>query len=142
MRESRWLALVIFLLAVGRGMAEDHPCGAESPGGGCLQRIHPAGGWFPYGGGLLHWWNPDCFPNCGGPDDYCRKSLPNVCRPKYPPFYTYGPPEICGPSCHKLPDGCQSHGPQTTMHESARYEPEVSAMSGERFEHVWTSRVR
>jgi hypothetical protein len=59
-----------------------------------LQRMHPVGGWHPYGGGLLHWWNPHCFPRQGAPDDYCRKPLPRVCWPPYPPYYVWGPPEI------------------------------------------------
>ena len=53
--------------------------------------------WQPYDGGLLRWWNPCCFPRCGAPDDYCRKPLPNVCWPPYPPYYTAGPQEI---GCH------------------------------------------
>ena len=62
-----------------------------------LQRLHPVGGWNPYGGGLLHWWNPHCFPcQCGGPDDYCRKPLPRVCWPPYPPYY------ICGAAGDRL----------------------------------------
>jgi hypothetical protein len=59
-----------------------------------LQRLHPVGGWDPYGGGLLHWWNRHCFPHDCGPDDYCRKPLPKVCWPPYPPSYTWGPPEL------------------------------------------------
>jgi hypothetical protein len=60
-----------------------------------LKRLHPAGGWNPYGGGLLHWWNLYCIPRCGAPDDYCRKPLPRVCWPPYPSYYIWGPPEIC-----------------------------------------------
>jgi hypothetical protein len=59
-----------------------------------LARLHPVGGWDPDGGGLFHWWNPHCFPCCGGPDDYCRKPPPPVCRPLYPPYYFWGPPPI------------------------------------------------
>jgi hypothetical protein len=62
-----------------------------------LQRFHPAGGWNPDGGGLLHWWNPHCFPRCGGPDDYCRKPPPNVCWPPYPPYYMWGTPQSAHP---------------------------------------------
>jgi hypothetical protein len=58
-----------------------------------LERMAPAGGWHPYGGGLLHWWNPCCFPCCGAPDDYCRKPLPKFCWPAYPPYYIWGAPE-------------------------------------------------
>ncbi|MDR3635917.1 MAG: hypothetical protein P4L84_19095 [Isosphaeraceae bacterium] len=47
-----------------------------------LHRLGPAGGWNPDGGGLFHWWNPDCFPAPCTPDDYCRKPIP---RPYCPP---------------------------------------------------------
>ena len=63
----------------------------------CLQRFHPVGGWHPDRGGLLHWWNPRCFPRCGGPDDYCRKPPPQVCWPPYPAYYIFGTPEIHHP---------------------------------------------
>jgi hypothetical protein len=62
-----------------------------------LQRLRPAGGWHPDGGGLLHWWEPHCFPRCGGPDDYCRKPPPDVCWPPYPPYYIWGPPAVDHP---------------------------------------------
>jgi hypothetical protein len=65
-----------------------------------LQRFRPAGGWNPYGGGLLHWWNPHCFPCQTAPDDYCRKPLPEMCWPPYPPYYVWGPPEIVYPTGH------------------------------------------
>jgi hypothetical protein len=44
-----------------------------------LQRLQPVGGCNP-GGGLFHWWNPCCLPSACGPNDYCRKPMPNVCR--------------------------------------------------------------
>jgi hypothetical protein len=66
------------------------------------QRFRPVGGWHPDDGGLLHWWNPDCFPRCGGPDDYCRKPPPHVCWPPYPPYYLWGPLEV-GPPCGNGP---------------------------------------
>jgi hypothetical protein len=50
------------------------------PGDHFLQRFAPVGGWHP-AGGFLHWWDPHCFPRWCGPDDYCRKPFPNVCRP-------------------------------------------------------------
>lgn len=59
-----------------------------------LQRARPVGGWNPYGGGVLHWWNPHCLPRYVAPDDYCRKPLPGVCWPLYPPYYTWGSTEI------------------------------------------------
>jgi hypothetical protein len=45
-----------------------------------IRRIAPVGGWHPDEGGLLRWWNPCCCSSQCYPDDYCRKSLPNVCR--------------------------------------------------------------
>jgi hypothetical protein len=96
MKLQAWLgAALLTLLAAGWTCAGEPP-GAEPPA--CTPwRLGPAGGCFPYGGGLLHWWPRDCFPRCGGPDDYCRKSLPSVCWPPYPPYYIWGPPEICHP---------------------------------------------
>ena len=44
-----------------------------------FQRMHPVGGWNP-GGGLFHWWDPCCLSSACGPNDYCRKPFPNVCR--------------------------------------------------------------
>ena len=81
--------LVLTLILCGQGL------GGE--GGGPLappHRFQPAGGWHPYGDGLLHWWGPHCFPCQSAPDDYCRKPLPRVCWPPYPPYYVWGPPEI------------------------------------------------
>jgi hypothetical protein len=92
MRRCAWIAALILTLPASRlGFAGQPPsCEQDAP---CfLQRVAPAGGWFPYGGGLLHWWNPHCFPCCCGPDDYCRKPLPCVCWPAYPSFYVWGPP--------------------------------------------------
>jgi hypothetical protein len=67
-------------------------------------RMHPVGGWNPYGGGLFHWWNPDCFPCQPGPDDYCRKPLPRVCWGPYPRYYIWAPPLPAYPTGHELPD--------------------------------------
>jgi hypothetical protein len=92
-----WLgALLIALIAAGRGTGQE-PQHCDPAQTSFLQRWYPAGGWHPYGGGLLSWWNPYCFPRCGGPDDYCRKPLPKVCWPAYPPYYTWGRPEVCCP---------------------------------------------
>jgi hypothetical protein len=55
-----------------------------------LARIRPAGGCNPDGRGLFHWWNPHCFPRPCGPDLYCRKPMPNVCRPRTP----FAPPYV------------------------------------------------
>jgi hypothetical protein len=97
MRHRVWItALAVALVASASGLAAEPQC-CEPSQDVFLKQVAPAGGWFPYGGGLLHWWNPGCFPRCGAPDDYCRKPLPPVCRPPYPCFYTWGPPEISCP---------------------------------------------
>jgi hypothetical protein len=105
MTRHAWIGvLLLALIAVGRGSGGEPP-GCE-PGRPCfLQRLGPVGGWCPYGGGLLHWWDSHCFPRCGGPDDYCRKPLPRVCWPAYPPYYIWGSPEVCYPQC-KGPRNC------------------------------------
>jgi hypothetical protein len=90
MRRQSWVTVLLALFAVGRACAADPPCceprpasglGATSPYPACCRcgRLAPAGGWHPYGGGLLCWWPRHCFPCAGGPDDYCRKPLPRVC---------------------------------------------------------------
>ncbi len=106
MRGPVWLGTVLLaLLAAGQTIGGEPSC-CPPPGNSVLGRIRPVGGWFPYGGGLLRWWPRCCFPCCGGPDDYCRKPLPPVCRPPYPPFYTWGPPQGCCPQ-----GGCADHAP-------------------------------
>jgi hypothetical protein len=97
MKRHMWIAaLVVALIGAVAAPGAGPPC-HEPPREGFLKRLAPAGGWHPDGGGLLHWWPRHCFPRCGGPDDYCRKPLPHVCWPPYPPCYTWGPPEICHP---------------------------------------------
>jgi hypothetical protein len=97
MRRLAWVAmLIVALVAVGRGPGAE-PCCRESSQDCGLTRLGPAGGWDPYGGGLLHWWNPHWFPHSGAPDDYCRKPLPRFGWGPYPPFYIWGRPEGC---CH------------------------------------------
>jgi hypothetical protein len=87
-----WIgAFLIALTAAARGLGGEPRC-CEPPQVGFLERVCPAGGWDPYGGGLLHWWPSHCFPRCGGADDYCRKKLPPVCWPSYPAWYIWGPP--------------------------------------------------
>ena len=106
-RRQVWLGtLVVALLGAGQGLAAEDVC--CKPSQDCfVKRLGPVGGWSPYGGGLLHWWNPCCFPCAGAPDDYCRKPLPKVCWPAYPSYYIWGPPESCCPQgnghldCHK-----------------------------------------
>jgi hypothetical protein len=96
MRCFVWIGtLAVALIAGGRGLSAEAPRCCEPPQGCFLERIGPVGGWCPYGGGLLSWWNKHCFPCTGGPDDYCRKPLPVVCWPHYPSFYIWGPPEEC-----------------------------------------------
>jgi hypothetical protein len=93
MRRPVWVgAALLALVAGGRGLAGEPGCCEPAPS--CfLRRIAPVGGWCPYGGGLVRWWPPHCFPRCGGPDDYCHKTLPRVCWPPYPPYYIWGRPE-------------------------------------------------
>jgi len=94
MKAQRWIAGFLFvLLTAGLGIS-----GEPAPKG-FLDCLAPAGGWHPYGGGLLHWWPKHCFPHCGGPDDYCRKSLPCVCWSAYPASVTSGAAEKCDPPC-------------------------------------------
>jgi hypothetical protein len=102
MRCLTWIAaLAALLLASGSAPAAEPAC--CEPLRNFFERIHPAGGWFPYGGGLLRWWEPCCFPCGGAPDDYCRKPLPCACWPPYPPYYIWGPPECCSPPCNGAP---------------------------------------
>jgi hypothetical protein len=85
MRHSVWIGTVtIALLAGGRGWCGEPPC-CEPPQECVLKRLAPVGGWHPYGGSLLHWWDPCWFPCDGGPDDYCPKPLPRLRWPVCPP---------------------------------------------------------
>jgi hypothetical protein len=96
---SAWTILLAFI-SCGRGLGGEGGAGDEPSSGHFLHRLRPEGGWNPYGGGVLHWWKRDCFPCYTAPDDYCRKPLPRVCWPKYPEYYTWGPPEIVHPPNH------------------------------------------
>src|SRR4051794_17708559 len=90
-----------------------------------LQRVGPVGGWFPYGGGLLHWWDPHCFPRWGGPDDYCHKNLPPVCWPPYLPWYLHVSEGTQRP--------CQGSAPASAAqrkHESAGFFGEIPHREG------------
>ena len=99
MRRQAWIGAVLFALLAGGWASGGEPPRCE-PGQPCLlEQQRPAAAWFPYGGGLLHWWDPHCFPRCAGPDDYCRKKLPKVCWPAYPPWYVWDRPGTCYPDC-------------------------------------------
>jgi hypothetical protein len=114
MRRQVWIGtLVVALIAGGGGLRAGPPC--CEPAQDCfLQRLAPAGGWHPYGGGLLRWWPRHCFPCGGAPDDYCRKSLPSVCWPPYPFYYIWwAPPEI---GCPGHPCGRAGNEPQAIPH--------------------------
>jgi hypothetical protein len=91
--QVRMWAFVLTLIASSQALGGERGC-CEPLQQRFVQRLHPVGGWAPYGGGLLHWWNPCCLPRCGAPDDYCRKPLPGVCWPAYPSYYLWGLPEI------------------------------------------------
>jgi hypothetical protein len=91
MRGPMWIGTLVVVLVVGRGQGSE-PLAREPCPDSCLKRWGPAGGWNPYGGGLLHWWNPCWFTRCGGPDDYCRKPLPRLCWPTRPCNCTGGTP--------------------------------------------------
>jgi hypothetical protein len=109
MRRHLWIgALFVALIAAGRGSGAEPPC-CEPTQDCFFKRLAPVGGWHPYGGGLLHWWNPFCFPCGGAPDDYCRKPLPRVCWPAYPPYSIWGPPEICFPQANGPRDCNKPH---------------------------------
>jgi hypothetical protein len=96
--------ILLTLIPCGRGLGGEGGVSDEPPHRHFLQRLRPVGGWNPYGGGVLHWWNPHCFPCQSAPDDYCRKPLPRVCWPPYPPYYIWGPPEIGYPPSGGFPD--------------------------------------
>jgi hypothetical protein len=107
MNRHTWAAALVLTVSVGAW-----GIGAELGCPSFLERVGPVGGWCPYGAGPLSWWNSHCFPRCGGPDDYCRKNLPTVCWPPYPPCYIWGPaapvaPEMQppGPAVRVEPSG-------------------------------------
>lgn len=94
MKRYAWIAAGLALLAGSWAYGGNPSCCEPSPKG-FLQRFSPVGGWFPDSGGLLHWWPQHCFPCRSAPDDYCRKPLPKICWPPYPPYYIWGPPPGC-----------------------------------------------
>jgi hypothetical protein len=102
MQTRKLWTLAIALVMSGPAYGGETACD-DTPREPFLRRLHPKGGWHPYGGGLFHWWNRACFPGCGGPDDYGRKPLPRLCWPHYSPFYTWGTPEIGDPRTDGAP---------------------------------------
>jgi hypothetical protein len=96
-RRATWFLAPILLAALPARAGDGWAHAPYAPH--LFESFHPAGGWHPDGGGLLHWWNPCCFPRCGGPDDYCRKPPPRVCWPPYPPYYIIGGPPVGGSAC-------------------------------------------
>ncbi|MBV9124848.1 MAG: hypothetical protein JO112_15950 [Planctomycetes bacterium] len=104
MKGQVWVGIFLLLLAGGQGWAGEPGC-CEPPQEGFWQRWHPVGGWNPYGGGLLHWWNPCCYPPSGAPDDYWRKKLPDLC-----------PPDLLGSSPQK--NGFSPPGPESPVREN------------------------
>jgi hypothetical protein len=96
-------ALLFTLTVASQGFGGESPC-CQPVEQSILSQCRPVGGWHPYGGGLLGWWDPCCYPRCGAPNDYCRKPLPNVCWPPYPAYFIWGPPEICYPQSTNCAD--------------------------------------
>ena len=96
---------VLFVLVAAALASGAEPTGSEPRPACFLRQLGPAGGWCPYGGGVICWWPKHCFPPCGGPDDYCRKPLPQVCWPAYPPYYIWGPPDVWSPEGNCLQRG-------------------------------------
>lgn len=108
MRRQVWAgAIVLALIGAKQGLAADYCC--EVSGDRLCARFAPVGGWHPYDGGLIHWWPRHCFPDCGAPDDYCRKPLPKVCWPAYPAYYKWGSPPTCPPKDACLPVNGKAH---------------------------------
>jgi hypothetical protein len=79
MRRQSGLWAVGLITVICAGARGGDPGGGEPPRPHIFQRFGPVGGWNP-GGGLLHWWDPHCVTRWCGPDDYCRKPFPAVCR--------------------------------------------------------------
>ncbi|MHB1421586.1 MAG: hypothetical protein ACYC3I_00035 [Gemmataceae bacterium] len=87
MRRQVWIGAFLLSLISGDWACGEGPFCCEPDAPHFQARFAPAGGWFPYGGGLVHWWPKHCFPRDGLPDDYCRKPIPKVCWPEYPPYF-------------------------------------------------------
>jgi len=89
-----WTGALFFLLGTLGSANAGEPGAPHAGHAQPFRRFAPVGGWHPDDGGLLHWWNPHCFPRCGSPDDYCRKPPPRVCWPPYSPSYVYTPSRL------------------------------------------------
>lgn len=100
MKRTLLVALALIALAAVSCQAAASGCNGCAHSNG-IDSCAPAGGWFPYGGGILSWWpRGRCFPCCGAPDDYCQKPLPCVCWPPYSADFKYAdsgcvPPQPC-----------------------------------------------
>ena len=109
MRSQVTTSLIVLTLILCGQVLGGEGGSPEAPPQRFPHRLQPAGGWNPYGGGLLHWWNPHCFPCQATPDDYCCKPLPRLCWPPYPPYYIWGPPEIGYPRNNGFRDCNKPH---------------------------------
>jgi len=113
MRGRAWIAVLLVVPpAAGRAAAEELGCCPPAEPR-WVKRVAPVGGWHPYWGGLLSWWDPHCFPRCGSVDDYHRKCPPPVCWPPYPAYFSPAAPEPCRPAGYgatSLPNPLPSPG--------------------------------
>ncbi|MGO9466180.1 MAG: hypothetical protein ACLQVF_18720 [Isosphaeraceae bacterium] len=104
---AAWVVLGVAMMTGAPAQAgEQEYC--PPPEGHFLDRFHPVGGWNP-GGGLFHWWDSHCFPRCCCPNTYCRKPIPRLCWPHYPPYYIWAAPEICPPPSDIYGGGNKPH---------------------------------
>ena len=88
-------AMVLAVFATTSAYGDDHVV-HKAPRSHFLHSFRPKGGWNP-GGGLFHWWDPCCLPQACGPDDYCRKPSPNLCRyPAAPAYFAPAHPQPPG----------------------------------------------
>ena len=75
------IACTVFALTISQTLRGGEPAQPEAQPHRLRCRFAPVGGWNPYGGGLFHWWNPNCFALPCGPDDYDRKPIPRFVIP-------------------------------------------------------------
>lgn len=87
------IACTVFALTISQTLRGGEPAQPEAQPHRLRCRFAPVGGWNPYGGGLFHWWNPNCFALPCGPDDYDRKPIPRLrCTPAPPDHVHQLPP--------------------------------------------------